>query len=428
MQNNFTAFFDRASKFFIILLAFAIPVGIAPQEIAFVLLILCCILSGQWYGKFQTLKTNHIALLFLLLALWIECGFLYTPKITADSLKYGNEYASLLVVFLMIFCVKENLKLRYYCYISAICGALFVNLAALLLISYASQTHTTLPATLRQIIGLAHHDITNSMILAFTAFLSLHLMRVFTATKTRIALIMSFLVLSACLFFQNVERTGMLIYVALAFISIFQVFGTKNIKKLMASFSILVALFILLFFVSPVLHTRILAMLSNFQLFFQHTDYNTSMGTRMYENLGAIRLFLTSPIIGHGLGSYHQLFHTVAPRVPNIGTPVVAENSFMFIAAEHGGIGLLLLFSLLFFQLRYALLNQNTVERHMGILLIVSFLIFSVSQATLRGSVSDHFYLLFSALLFSNPRTLKQVFTLKKTVTQENASDKKSSN
>lgn len=140
------------------------------------------------------------------------------------------------------------------------------------------------------------------------------------------------------LYFINRERSGMLAGLVLAVVFTFQ---RLTIKKAWVAIFGLVACSIGLFYWSPTVHLRVLAVVQNVQQFFDGHSA-TSIGLRMAFAKNSWHLIAQKPWLGYGTGSFSMAYHTTGgPSL--LGTTYLGDphNSYLHLWVQLGLLGLI---------------------------------------------------------------------------------------
>jgi O-antigen ligase len=126
----------------------------------------------------------------------------------------------------------------------------------------------------------------------------------------------------------------------------------------------------------------------------------TSVSQRLFNIEISLQLISEKPILGWGTGAYHDQYCRLSP------TPQVCDqgrvhphNQFLFIAVDHGmvGLGWMLLFT--FAPMWMA---RNSPAHHKGLAAAFTgiFIVTSLTHGSLWLSTESHFSTLMAALLF----------------------------
>jgi len=198
----------------------------------------------------------------------------------------------------------------------------------------------------------------------------------------------------------NQGRAG---YVALFLTSpviAYNLFGQRSWLKIgIASIVLIIAVIL-----SPVARDRIGMAMNDIKLYYEGNP-NTSVGLRLVMWEGAIKIFLEHPFLGVGTGGYKSSMKKYIPLhlSPDIKEFSQPHNSFLYMASNHGIIGVFLLFWIFFIFLKAGWEYRKS---------LVGFSILSFGMVLLIGSLTDtqiievHTGIMF-AILMGLQRSLK---------------------
>lgn len=365
---------------------FFIPVATTPAVIAGLLTLSLWIFTGRF------IKDSHLwfkqkwfvpVLLFMSLPL---IGLLYT-----DDIKTGLDFAKKSYYWLYAFAIASLPFQRYS-------PTLMLN-AFLLGLSLAAVISIT------QLVGI--FPMTKGIHMSFINPITYRLFLVFGM------LILSF-------YFGKVKEikqkilfgSGMLLYFLNLYLSIdiggrsaypsfilmtplmiYNLLSQRHIlKTAIISFFIMVALFL-----SPLVQNPLNDAKAWVKLYYEG-DPNTSVGLRLHLWEGAVRIFLENPIIGVGTGGYQSAMKKyetpmLRPELRGFSQP---HNSFLYMAANFGIVGVILLCWIFFVFLEKGWKHRDN---------LIGFSILSFGLVVLIGSLTDtqilqvHTGLLFAFLM-----------------------------
>ncbi len=403
--HRFIVNLTRLSKLFLVLFAFSLPLGLAPENISFLLLAFTGLLSGQWWFYRRQLVNNPVFIFFMVLILIYFGGVFYSTASWHYSLGILKKYLGLLGIVVVMPLVFRDAAIRLSCFYGYLLGCLvLVIIAAVWQVGYLPHWQVfSQPGPY-----VVCFSIYASLFLAFAAFLALLLIGKTQKRWLKYFLGFCFVWFSYSLFFQNAERTGMLIYVAVTVVWFIARINRENCKRYFGVSILVVIAGGLIYHTSDHVKHRLQLMVSEVGHYYQHDgkkgSADTSMGLRLYQIKHSVNLLKQSPLVGHGTGSYRYVDNGVVTDEP--------QNTFAYMAAEHGLLGLAALLLLLFIQFRSSrIFEQKSLERMLILMLLVTFLIGSMSQSLLVSQNSRYFWLLFSGLLFAHPGiTWRQLF------------------
>jgi len=137
---------------------------------------------------------------------------------------------------------------------------------------------------------------------------------------------------------MSLARIGHLAFVLLSPLMLINLFGKRNLLIIMVASSVLGASL----FLSPVVRNRVNLAVSEVKGFSKLGDVGTSIGLRLVMWEGALRIYAKNPVVGVGTGGYagEMQKYRRDKGSDNIRHP---HNSFLYMAASYGTVGLGLL-------------------------------------------------------------------------------------
>lgn len=155
--------------------------------------------------------------------------------------------------------------------------------------------------------------------------------------------------------------------------------------------------------------SRIDIAIENIKDYQDKTDTGSSVGLRFEMWKASYYLFKEAPFFGIGIHKYreavNELLHHATNLNPKIGyAGHHPHNDYLFILVERGIPGLIAFMLTLIAPMLFFLKNRQaslTVERYslVGIVIVVGYMVFGLSEAFTYRTVSLNFYLLTMALL-----------------------------
>ncbi|MBI4656308.1 MAG: O-antigen ligase family protein [Elusimicrobia bacterium] len=345
---------------------FFLPVATSPAVIASLFAVLIWIASGRFIKDAKIYLKQDWLVPTAVLALLPWIGLFYT-----ENLKTGLEFAGETHYWLLAPIASSVIIYR-----NSISVFLKLFIAGLSVTSIISlfQYAGLLPLKKEACIGLFSNYINLSLLLVFGILVMSFYFK--KAKEPKYKILTASITL---LFFLSLRvvpgRTGYLSFILLSPFLISNIFGTKHIARI----SITAALLGIVLFASPVVQERIAKAKEDIKEY-KAGNLNTSLGQRFYMWQAALKIFLENPIFGAGTGAYMT---EMAKQKTDKNLPEVfrhPHNSFLYMAVNHGIIGLSALLWMFAFLLKKAWKFRN------------SLLGFSICSATLIltiGSLTD---------------------------------------
>jgi len=127
---------------------------------------------------------------------------------------------------------------------------------------------------------------------------------------------------------------------------------------------------------------------------------------RIHFLKNSFSLFLQSPWVGHGTGSFESVYYAGYGYPKTWSHKLHApHNEYALTTVHFGLLGLILL--LTFFALQWLYFADN-LDKKLGQGIVLSFLLVIMANSGLHTTVLGHFYVFFIAL-FCRPDAFKQV-------------------
>ena len=218
-------------------------------------------------------------------------------------------------------------------------------------------------------------SITHSLLLVFGMLVLSYYFKATESNRKKILLVF----LMALFFFTlsvGHGRSGYLAFILLSPIIAYNMLG-KRFYLMLA----LIALSLLFLFSSPAVQSRIDLAVSDIKAY-QAGNPNTSIGLRLNMWQGAVRIFLENPIIGVGTGGYakEMIKHDHPNLMPDFRMPSQPHNSFLFMAANYGILGIISIVWLFAAYFKKGWLSRNS---------IAGFAVLSYGLVLFIGSLTD---------------------------------------
>ena len=388
------------------------------------------LISGHYKEKWHRLKQYKSALWILLFVLLVGLSITYSTAPASKAFSIFNKYTKLLyILFLLQICqIDRCRKISLNILLCSITiGTILAFLYSIHLADYSFTAHWPKIFAIPGDDGLFVNPINFSVLLAFAIYFLLT--RIFQ-NQLRALSIVLLLLLSVDLFYFNLERTGCLAALVLAYLAIFQYLFKNKIKFIVA---ILIAMLISVFivFTSTGFSSRLQKFVSEVQNYTTRImpdnklginapisvkestpiSVNASLGSvglRLEFIRGSLEIIKKRPWLGSGVGSfpteYNLTGRALLPHTTELGDP---HNAFLLLGVQIGIIGLLL-FAVFMLMLLWDISRLPFNEKCMGYALGILFVINSLFNATLINNTVGYLYVTVVALLLSRLPRLKK--------------------
>jgi|Deesub1362A_J573_1020465.scaffolds.fasta_scaffold00004_125 O-antigen ligase len=346
---------------------FFAPVATSPLVIAGILSLCVWVFSGKFIKERDRWLRQDWAkpVAVLILLPWI--GLLWS-----EDMETGLSFAKKSYYWLYAFAVA-SLTLRH-----SVEPLLKAFIAGLFIISAVSvmQFAGVIPLGGKLPTVFSGKSITASLLLVFgMLILSFYFTKADGLKRKGLIvflLIFFFLALSA-----GSGRAGYLAFVLLSPLMVYNFLGQKHIIKVIVFTGLAVGML----FLSPVVQSRVAEVAKDIKAYHEMNP-NTSVGLRLHMWSGAIKIFLENPVIGTGTGGYQSAMrkYKIPQLAPEFQEFTQPHNSFLYMAANFGIVGLITLLWL------FAVLLRNGWQNRKD---IAGFSILSFTLVVLIGSLTD---------------------------------------
>jgi len=358
-----------------------------------ILALICWIASGKIRELPELLLTNKLALLSTALFFLLIAGVFYSPAETGDALSTLKKYRELILFVMTLSYLREKAS-------KAELAEKFYLAGSILLLSISYSMYFGLIPTEKFGYSTVYH-ITHSFFMAILAFWALQ--KIIVSPNFRIFWCFIFIATDINLFYIAPGRTGMFVFVALAFLTIFQHLSLKKSLIGMLICGIATgATFISSENFSTGFHEAVVEIQN-----YHPGSSRTSLGMRFDWWHNSISLIKEKPLLGHGTGSFE-----VEQKRLIKGTKTMKSdnphNEYLLIGVQVGLVGVVLYLTLLgglfgaSFKKRkpYNFLLQGVVVAMFCGCLMNSFLF---------DSHQGHFFAIISAILISTQTKVLQL-------------------
>ena len=382
-MRNISNTFEKLASVFLLLACFFTPFSTSLMGATAILACLCWLISGKFTNVPSLLATDRSAMIALLLTVLLVVGVFYSAAPLGESLDVLKKYRELIYLIMgmsLLAGKKDTSQLAENCFIA---GCILLLLLSILMffgvLPNAKYGHSTV------------YHITHSFFMAILAFWALQ--RSFQLGKYRKLWPLIFIAASVNLFYMVPGRTGMLVYVTLIILTIFQ---RIRLKYAIPAILLAVSMLIVTYNTSHNFSTRVQEAIHEIH------DYNpevsrTSLGMRFDWWRNSVELMLAKPLLGHGTGSFG-----IVQKKLVAGTKTKVSdnphNEFLMLGVQVGFAGPILFLALLS-TLFY---NGIKTKKPEGFLLqgvTVAMATGCLMNSFLFDSHQGHFFALMAAVL-----------------------------
>ncbi|PUE51477.1 hypothetical protein B9Z45_14665 [Limnohabitans sp. 2KL-17] len=322
-----------------VLLGFAIPTSRALFNIAALLIILGSIFSGQYKDKWSNIRKTP--LFWPIAGIWsmLLLGALYTSAPWRDVQEHWERYSKFFLVLMIISLLTDQRHRRWMWWA-------FITGCSVVLLSTYLNIFILLPWSKTQNLGFGvdHSVFIDYIAQSLVIGLFSTLLWLGTVRASSWLLRLSFFLLFVAAIFSITHLTSSRIGygVALVLVVLLPLLSLPRRWAIYAAFIAALAILVVLFF-SDLAGTRVQQVFSEAGSYKQG-DVFTSTGARLHMWVTSINLWMQAPWFGHGTGAYHELAKAAFANdtMCQIGC-FHPHNQFLFLAVDHGLVGLMLI-------------------------------------------------------------------------------------
>ena len=382
-------YLDRAAYCSLVLSGFFIPLSITATDIFLLLAAIGSVLSGRVSSYLYALKSNPIVLTSLCILLLVLLGSFWSIAPWSDRMAAVHKYSKLLYIpLLMPLCLDRKWRER----------AIYAFLLAMIIvviISYLKMAFSWEFGPWKGPGAVFYSHIETSYLVAFATYLLVYY--AWQRPKWRVAALVLAAVFTYQEFFINDGRTGWVAYIVLLLLYFAQRVSWTGF--VVGAMTVLLLIFSL-YNISPVFKRTFDNSIKNVEQYRQG-NIKTSLGYRLSFALLSWGLVKEHWILGSGTGSFKTAYIRSGgvSGWKDLSTP---HNEYLLIAVQLGGIGLISLLSLFWWQ--WKLTSHLGEVKLFSQALMLSFIISCGYNSFLHLTVSGHFYVLFTALCYAGYR------------------------
>ena len=343
----------------LITLAFFAPISIFLTDLAVFSLAILWLFDGQFISKWNKIKSSPWMLSLLALLFLYVVGMLWgTNHQFAEWVFQKSALLLLLPILYTLNFNQKDIKYSLFAFLSATTLSAFIaNLINLGWMNHLFKYSPFFAKNWHYPAFMTYTD--HNVFLAFSLLITFFLLyNNFSNKKLRILLIFISILFLLSLYTEN-GRSGQLAYI-LIFLSFSILTFWQKKSFIFISILSLVLINLTAYFLSPHFKNRIDSI--RVQLSQLEKNKLNSLNTRYYLFSYSYEKIKEKPVTGYGTGSFVKEFSSISEHATKIlaGVHRTPHNNYLFIWFELGLLGLMVLFSIFFFQLKaYKSLNQG---------------------------------------------------------------------
>lgn len=375
--------FNTAGLMLVVVCCFFIPISSSIMGATAILACMCWVISGKTFSLPRLMVSNVQVFLAITLFVLMFAGVWYSPADLSTSFATLKKYRELLFLAMVFSLVMGNDRIAQAAENSFIAGCI-----VLLTLSY-SMFFSLIPMEKWGYSTVYH--ITHSFFMAILAFWCLQ--RTFDSSGLRYMWLSVFVAATVNLFYIAPGRTGMLVYVALILLTLFQ---RLPLKKSLGAMIVACLLFGVAFTTSTNFSSRVKEAVNEIQNY-QAKSSRSSLGMRFDWWQNSVQLIRLKPVFGHGTGA----FETVQSKLikeSETQTTDNPHNEYLLLGVQTGLVGLGLFLALLLAQFLSTFTNPSP-RRYLLQGVVVAMASGCLMNSFLYDSHQGHFYAIISAIL-----------------------------
>lgn len=383
-QSVMASRLNKAGAYSIVACCFFIPLSTSLMGAFGGLVLLFWIISGRITRLPQLIRISRLAAVSTIMIFLFIVGMIYSPAPWEEILDVFKKYRELFFIP-AIMCLLLGDEKHFD---EKAVMAFFIGCIILMGISYV-MAFGLVPSA-RYGNSIIQH-IAHSFFMAILAFWTAH--KAFDSGKYKVAWALLLAAVIGNIVYIAPGRTGMLTFLVLCILFIWQRFSWKQQIIGYIVFTVLTGA---AFFSSHNIQNRLSDALHDIQTY-QHGMSRSSQGMRFDWWYDCIQLIGEKPIIGHGTGSF-TMEHDRLIKGTDVKPTDNPHNEYLFIAVQIGGVGLFV-FLALFIAGWQGSLHQPPERRRLAQGVIVSMMTGCLMNSFLFDSHQGHFFAFLTALL-----------------------------
>ena len=384
-----------ALPYLAIAIGFTLPISTALDNMLLALLLMCWLVSGNWWARYQIVRANPVALAALAYLALMVLGLAWSPDPWHDGLAYLKKYSDLLLIPILLTVFIDPVDRRRGLLALALAIALTL-LLSLALSTGALPTGGTITGDAANPTVFKKH-ITQNILMAFGCVLFAELGRIAVSPRVRL-LWFGLAVLAAFdVLFLVRGRTGYLVLAALAVLYLFTRFRWRG---MLTSLALVAVGFVGAYELSPSFHERVSGAVAEANRFHPGEAGVGGVGERLEFYHNTLALIRDHPIFGVGTGGF---VHAYAEKVQGTGIAPTRNphNQYLMTTAEVGIVGLALLLLLFAQQWRCSAVLNDEHSKTLARALLLTIMVGSLFNSLLIDHVESLLFAWLSGLLFA---------------------------
>ena len=389
-QLAYTVFYDYL-RYSVVFLMFCVPLGPSMKSIGIVTALVSLLLLPECREHLQSAYTKSFFVAPALLMMVVALSCFWSIANPHNQLVIFEKYIKLLFIPLLALGFQQT-RIRHLALHAFLVGMSFVCI-----LSFVKLLILHLPEPDK----IFNNHIQTGFMMVFASYLANYFWIRSKEKWQWIYGVMSCSFAFQILFISN-SRTAYILYAMLVLFFVFQFASVKIMRKKlllgMLGYGFLLGMTGLIsmthFDLSNNIKQRTNDVLIEVHQY-QKGQKNTGIGYRFQFHEYAKSLFLTKPILGHGIGSFDQRYYMDTPISNWQGHPD-AHSQFWLIATEFGVIGILVLIG--FFSNLFLISMRLCDMKLILQALLLLFIVGSFTECVLVNSAIGYFFITLIAM------------------------------
>tara|TARA_B110000008_G_C16947054_1_gene554896 strand:- start:965 stop:2149 length:1185 start_codon:yes stop_codon:yes gene_type:complete len=358
---------NKVQQLAFILLGVTIPTTIAGTNMVIGLLALLWILQGNFKNKFNFIKSSKWMISIFALIVFYGLGMLW------GDIHLNADWQFQRLALLLVFPVLGTMNLKQETIRNGVVAFLittFISAFASILINNnliqpLGEYLSFIEISWRNAAFITYNYHNVLLSLAFT--ISLYIL-IEKKSKYKVALVL-FIIAYAISIFTERGRAGQVIFNLSAIFHIVY-YNRKHLLKILA-------LLILLFSFQFIVYKTTKVYKNRFDAVSNIIKNNGDRGDGKTEDIRyvfvkeSLKIIKKNPILGYGTGSFGTIFNDEVKSGHKFYSHTTPHNQYLYVWFELGILGLLLLFSIFYYQIKELIVKKDGIHR---VLLPLSFI------------------------------------------------------
>ena len=389
------------NAYLLILFSFVLPISVAGGNFIALCIFIIWLLRGTFRHDWQELKDNKVVLAVLVFYALHIVGLLWTEDLQWGLHILKKETKFLLIPIFMLFIRYEHIKYYIYAFLLAMSISEMLSYGVWFEIIPEFKNATVANPT-----PFMSH-ISYNPLLTFAIYLMLANILFNKEIKYKQKVIYSFFIITMSInMFITGGRAGQIMYFVMLVLLLFQFLNKQRLKAFLLSVTIVTFIFILSYKSCDIFYERVNEAIYELKNYENHPK--SSVGARITFTLNSVDIIKENLFKGVGTGDFKNEYKKInqinSPKGFNTDNP---HNMYILELVQFGLLGIISLLAILYFQVKFALENNNLIFKYIGITMPLLYSVIMLSDSYLLGHYTSMLFIFFSAFLYKDFRTIQ---------------------